>query len=136
VATALGSTAGAVLFQLPPFLRKNMETLENFLSILPQGRPVAFEFRHLSWFDEGVFAGLRERNCALCVADTDDSSGSMPPATANWGYVRLRRSEYGHADLVNWKERIDAQEWDHAYVFFKHEDQGIGPKLASEFLAL
>jgi uncharacterized protein YecE (DUF72 family) len=136
VSTALGATAGAVLFQLPPFLRKNMETLENFLSILPEDRPVAFEFRHLSWLDESVFARLRERNCALCVADMDDSNGSMPPATANWGYVRLRRSEYSHADLVNWKERIDAQEWGHAYVFFKHEDQGIGPKLASEFLAL
>ena len=136
VGTALGATAGTVLFQLPPYLRKNMETLQNFLAILPHGRPVAFEFRHPSWFDEGVFACLTEHNCALCAADTDDTENLSLFATATWGYVRLRRSQYNRADLMKWKERIVSQQWDHAYIFFKHEEEGIGPKLASEFLAL
>jgi uncharacterized protein YecE (DUF72 family) len=136
VGRALGSNAGAVLFQLPPHLRKDIERLKNFLPLLPDDGAVAFEFRHPSWFDDEVFACLRARNCALCAAETDESDGSSLIATATWGYVRLRRSEYSRADLLRWKERIFSQRWDHAYIFFKHEDEGIGPKLAAEFLDL
>ena len=136
VGTALGSNTGAVLFQLPPHLRKDLERLQNFLSILPKDRAIAFEFRHPSWFDDEVFACLRAHNRALCVAETDDTENSHLIATATWGYIRLRRAEYSRSDLVNWKERILAQQWDHAYIFFKHEDEGIGPKLAAEFLEL
>jgi uncharacterized protein YecE (DUF72 family) len=136
VATVLGAHTGAVLFQLPPYLRKNLPILQNFLAILPADRAVAFEFRHASWFDDEIFDCLREHNCALCMAEMDETESSNLISTATWGYVRLRRSEYSHADLLNWKQRILAQPWDHAYVFFKHEDEGIGPKLAGEFLAL
>jgi len=133
---ALGSSAGAILFQLPPYLRKNLATLQNFLSILPKDREVAFEFRHPSWFDDEILTCLRAHNCALCTADMDETESSNLVATATWGYVRLRRSEYSRVDLSNWKERILSQQWDHAYIFFKHEDEGIGPKLAAEFLKL
>ena len=136
VETALGLHAGAILFQLPPYLRKNLPTLQNFLSILPEDRAVAFEFRHPSWFDDEVFSCLREHNSALCMAEMDESESPSIVATATWGYIRLRRSDYGQADLVNWKEQILSQQWDHAFVYFKHEDEGIGPKLAGEFLEL
>jgi uncharacterized protein YecE (DUF72 family) len=136
VRRALGSSAGAVLFQLPPHLRKDIERLKNFLSVLPDDGAVAFEFRHPSWFDDEVFACLRARNCALCAAETDENENSNVVSTATWGYVRLRRSEYSRADLLQWKEKIFSQQWDHAYIFFKHEDEGIGPKLAAEFLDL
>jgi uncharacterized protein YecE (DUF72 family) len=136
VGKALGSNAGAVLFQLPPHLRKDIERLKHFLSLLPDDGAVAFEFRHPSWFDDEVFAFLGERNCALCAAETDDTENSNVISTAKWGYVRLRRSAYSRDDLVQWKERIFSQQWGHAYIFFKHEDEGIGPKLAAEFLEL
>jgi uncharacterized protein YecE (DUF72 family) len=136
VGTALGSNLGAMLFQLPPYMRKDIERLKNFLLLLPNDPSVAFEFRHPSWFDEEVFACLRERNYALCMAETDENETSSLITTANWGYVRLRRSDYSRADLVRWKEKILSQQWDHAYLFFKHEDEGIGPKLAAEFLEL
>ncbi len=136
VAAALATKLGAILFQLPPNLRKDLARLNNFLSLLPRGGPIAFEFRHPSWFDEEVFACLRERNCALCLADTDDTEIAHLTPTATWGYLRLRRSTYSQADLLLWKERIVSQPWERAYVFFKHEDEGIGPKLAAEFLDL
>jgi len=136
VGKALGSNAGAVLFQLPPHLRKDIERLKNFLSLLPGDDAVAFEFRHPSWFDDEVFSCLRESNCALCAAETDENESSSLISTAAWGYVRLRSSEYSRDDLLRWKERIFSQQWDHAYVFFKHEDEGIGPKLAAEFIEL
>jgi uncharacterized protein YecE (DUF72 family) len=113
-----------------------LPTLQDFLSILPTDRAVAFEFRHPSWFDDEIFGCLREHNCALCMADIDETESFDIIPTATWGYVRLRRSEYSRADLLNWKQRILSQQWDHAYIFFKHEDEGIGPKLAGEFLAL
>jgi uncharacterized protein YecE (DUF72 family) len=97
---------------------------------------VAFEFRHPSWFDDEVFSSLKERNCALCTAEMDETKTANMVPTATWGYIRLRRSTYSGADLLNWKKRILSQQWDHAYVFFKHEDEGIGPKLAAEFLDL
>jgi uncharacterized protein YecE (DUF72 family) len=133
---SLGRNKGAVLFQLPPSLRKNLLTLQSFLSIVPTDRPIAFEFRHPSWFDEDVFACLRERNCALCLAEMDDSENYDLVPTATWGYLRLRRPDYTPTDLRNWKQRILSQPWDHAYIFFKHEDEGIGPKLAAQFLEL
>jgi len=136
VATVLGPTAGPILFQLPPHLRKDLERLNNFLSLLPVGRAVAFEFRHPSWFDDEVFASLRQHNCALCTAEMDETDSAHLLATVTWGYLRLRRSEYSRADLSSWKERILAQQWDQAYVFFKHEDEGIGPKLAAEFIEI
>jgi uncharacterized protein YecE (DUF72 family) len=136
VATAMRSTLGAMLFQLPPHFRKDVERLKSFMALLPLDRAVAFEFRHPSWFDDEVFACLREHNRALCLAEMDETDNPDLIATANWGYLRLRRSDYSRADLTNWKERILAQQWDHAYIFFKHEDEGIGPKLAGEFLEL
>ncbi len=135
-ARALNSHLGAVLFQLPPNLRKDLDRLRRFVALLPETSTAAFEFRHPSWFDDDVVACLRERNCALCLSDTDDAKDSALVATANWGYIRLRRSEYSRADLSYWKERLLVQPWEQVYVFFKHEEQGIGPKLAREFLTL
>ena len=136
VAKALGSHQGAILFQLPPNLKKDFERLRTFLSLLPADRHVAFEFRHPSWLDEEVFALLRARNCALCVADTDESESCELINTASWGYLRLRRRHYRGADLLQWKDRICSQGWDHAYVFFKHEDEATGPKFANKFLQI
>jgi uncharacterized protein YecE (DUF72 family) len=55
--------------------------------------------------------------------------------TADWGYLRLRRQRYAAAALAAWRERIAAQPWTEAYVFFKHEAAGAGPRLAARFLA-
>ncbi len=136
VTAALGPKLGAIFFQLPPSLRKDVDRLDKFLSLVPREQPVALEFRHSSWLDDEVFGLLQSRNSALCVADTDESEHPNLISTATWGYVRLRRSQYTQADLLQWKEHILSQPWDRAYVFFKHEDEGIGPKLAAEFLGL
>ena len=56
--------------------------------------------------------------------------------TADWGYLRLRRVNYSEENLAEWLERVRAQNWDTTYVFFKHEDEGTGPKLAGQFLDL
>ena len=76
---------------------------------------------------------LREKGCSLCIADTDELPVSEIIGTAPWGYLRLRRSGYTDADLSQWAERILSQKWEHAFVYFKHEGEAIGPELATRF---
>jgi uncharacterized protein YecE (DUF72 family) len=135
-ARTLGERLGPLLFQLPPNMKKDMGRLGEFLSLLPAEPRSAFEFRHQSWFDEEVFALLHERGATLCLADADDELDVPFVATGNWGYLRLRRYEYGDQDLREWLARIRSQAWDDTYVFFKHEDEGRGPIMARRFLEL
>jgi len=130
---ALGRKRGPVLFQLPPFFRKDIACLQSFLSLLPRDWPAAMEFRHQSWFDDEVFAVLREHNAALCLADADNELEIPLITTASWGYLRLRRPEYSDADLGEWAKRVISRPWKDAFVFFKHEDEGKGPRFAEAF---
>ena len=134
----LGPKLGPVLFQLPPFSRKDALKLREFVAILPADRRVAFEFRHASWFDDEIYAILRERDIALCAADTDEVTDpdALVVPTASWGYMRLRRTEYASGQIEEWAARVEKQAWSDAYVFFKHEDEGKGPRFAVEFRAL
>ena len=131
-ASLLGAKLGAMLFQLPPNMKRDMERLTAFLDLLPEGWPAAFEFRHESWFDEDVYEALRSRGVALCVADTDDGETPLV-TTGKTGYVRLRREAYDDDALREWATRIASQPWEQAFVFFKHEDAGAGPALARRF---
>lgn len=133
---ALEDRLGAVLFRLPEDMKKDLERLETFLRELPRDNPAAFEFRHPSWFEDDVIELLRAHNRVLCVSDTDDLPTDHIDKTADWGYVRLRRVHYSAADLRKWTKRIRAQHWHTAFVFFKHEDEGTGPKLAAQFIEL
>ncbi len=134
--SALEDRLGVVLFQLPPNMKKDLERLETFLKDLPAATPAAFEFRHPTWFDDDVLALLRSQNRALVVSDTDDMPAHHIDKTADWGYMRLRRVNYSEPDLVEWLKKMRAQDWKTTYVFFKHEDEGTGPKLAAQFVGL
>ncbi len=132
----LGSRLGVVLFQLPPNLKKDLPRLEDFIALLNPDTRAVFEFRHDSWRDDEVLTCLGDRGCALCIADVDDEPVPDVVATARHGYLRLRRTVYAQADLKHWAETIGDQDWDEAYVFFKHEDEAAGPRTAAEFLRL
>ncbi len=118
-----------MLFQLPPYLKKDVPRLQDFLALLPAGTRTAFEFRNASWHDAGVYDALGARGAALCVTDTDE--GETPfVATADWGYVRLRRTHYDDADLRAWCEQIAAKALPRTYVYFMHEDEALGTRFA------
>ncbi len=136
VSAALDDRLGPLLFQLPPGMKKDAQRLRAFLSELPQGRRAAFEFRNETWFDEEVFGLMREHGAALCIAEADTGPHIPVVATADWGYLRLRREDYGDAELVAWAERTQAMGWREAFVFFKHEDAGKGPAMAGRFREL
>ncbi|MEX2117988.1 MAG: DUF72 domain-containing protein [Pirellulales bacterium] len=135
-AAVLRERRGPLLFQLPPNFKKATSLLEAFLDLVGDQAQAAFEFRHESWFDDDVFDCLRKYSCALCVADVDEAATADLLSTAAWGYVRLRREDYTDADLREWIEKLRRPGWEEAYVFFKHEDAGAGPKLAERFIEL
>lgn len=130
-AHTLGPKLGALLFQLPPYLRKDTALLDGFLETLPAGVVGAFEFRHASWMDPEVFERLRARGLALCVADSEKFSTPVE-ITAGYAYFRLRDEGYTPDDITRWARVIrerTARSSD-VYVYFKHEEQGKGPAFA------
>ena len=135
VAGELGPRLAALLFQLPPNFKKDLVLLNEFLSLLPPGAKAAFEFRHASWLDDEVFAALKARNIALCIAD---SEARQTPAitTADYAYLRLRDEGYGDAEIARWTEtarQLDATCSD-VFVYFKHEDEGKGAQFAQQMM--
>jgi uncharacterized protein YecE (DUF72 family) len=131
----LGDKLGAVLFQLPPYLRADIERLEVFLNILPKALPVAFEFRHESWFTDEVLDLLADRGKALCVSEDEKTPQPTRIRTTDWLYLRLRKPSYTDTALRGWLRRAgdDAKQ---GFAFFKHEDAGAGPAMAGRFLKI
>jgi uncharacterized protein YecE (DUF72 family) len=137
VVSDLEAKLGPVLFQLPGAFKKDIGVLGAFLEDVPAGLRAAFEFRHPSWFDEEVFALLKSKNIALCIADSADLTTPVV-ATADYGYLRLRREDYTDADMERWAKSIGENEktWPDAFVYLKHEESGMGPRLAKQLMGL
>ncbi|HYQ46066.1 MAG TPA: DUF72 domain-containing protein [Polyangiaceae bacterium] len=134
VVDVLGEKLGPVLFQTPPFLKKDLAVLGDFLACLPQGRKAALEFRHPSWFSDDVYNALSQRNVALVAGDLEEEEKSPPlVATADFGYLRLRRMDYDPQAIADWGARIAAQRWQAAYAYLKHEV--LGPLFAEALRA-
>ena len=134
-ARTLGPKLGALLFQLPPTFKKDAAVLRAFLELLPEGTTAALEFRHASWFDDEIFDALRQRHIALCVADSEKLSAPVV-ITAPYAYFRLRDEGYQQDDLERWAKTVGALDGiSEAFVYFKHEEQGLGPEFARRFIA-
>ena len=134
-AKVLGERLGPILFQLPPFAKKDAEVLRRFLGLLPPGTRAAFEFRNPSWFDDEVYAILSQHGAALCGGDSDEDDRSPPLVrTADWGYLRLRAPSYDAPGLAGWWQKISTQGFSEAYVYLKHEV--LGPHYAEHLSAL
>ncbi|MFC5576503.1 DUF72 domain-containing protein [Lysobacter niabensis] len=117
----LGDRRGPVLYQLPPFLKKDLPRLQDFLGVLPAGHRAAFEFRHDSWFDDDVYAALQAAGAALCLSEREDDTPPPLVETASWGYVRLRLEEYSDTAFAQWAARLRSTAWQDIHVYFMHE---------------
>jgi uncharacterized protein YecE (DUF72 family) len=131
-ARTLGPKLATLLFQLPPNFRKDVDVLRQFVECLPDGTRAAFEFRHASWFDPAVYDVLRGRNLALCIADSEKMSTPIE-LTADYAYFRLRDEGYQQADLERWAKVVTGLPVADAFVYFKHEEHGLGPDFARRF---
>ena len=131
----LGPRLATLLFQLPPTFKKDAGVLRQFVDLLPDGTRAAFEFRHPTWFEADVFDALRSRNLALCVADSEKLSTPVE-TTADYAYFRLRDEGYQQADVERWAATIRALPVaGDVFVYFKHEEQGLGPDFARRLIA-
>ncbi len=126
---------GVILFQVPVFVQKEFYLLDSIFDYWPRDIPAAFEFHHHSWHDDDVYNFLRRNNIALCKADSNGQNDAIV-ATANWGYVRMRKNHYDTVIMKKCLRDIQAQPWDRVYVFFRHEEKSHSPKFASRFLEL
>jgi uncharacterized protein YecE (DUF72 family) len=133
---AIEPCLGSILFQLPPFFKRDVDVLAAFVAELPRGCRAAFEFRHDSWFADDVYAVLAARNFALVHSESDDTPARDLPWTADWAYLRLRKTAYSTADLAAKLAKLRAAKLAEVQVFFKHEDEATGPRLALQLLEL
>ena len=136
VATTLEQRLGPIFFQLPPNLKRDIPRLRDFLALIPDGIRTVFEFRNQSWFDDETYTTLRERNAALCIAEADNGLDVPVTPTADFGYLRLRLPDYSAAALKSWLKKVRDQSWKDAFIFFMHEDEGNGPRLAKQLLEI
>jgi uncharacterized protein YecE (DUF72 family) len=134
-AQTLGPKLAVLLFQLPPNFKKNPTVLREFVELLPEGTRAAFEFRHESWLDAETYDILRSRNVALCVADSEKMSTPVE-LTADYAYFRLRDEGYQQPDMERWAHTIKTLPVSQAFVYFKHEEQGLGPDFAKRLIEL
>ena len=136
-AAVLGPKLGALLFQLPPNLKKDLALFDAFLATFPPKVCAAFEFRHPSWFDAEVFARLRDRGLALCVADSEKLSAPVE-ITAPYAYFRLRDEGYTPADIERWAGVVNglASRCEDVFVYFKHEEAGKGPEFGKALMGI
>ena len=132
-AATLGEKLGPVLFQLPPWFRKDLDVLGEFCGCLPEGAHAAFEFRHRSWFEDDTFQLLRDRGLALCIADSEKLSTPVV-STADYVYFRLRDEGYGPDDIMRWANAVREQQPRECFVYFKHEEAGKGPEFARQLM--
>jgi uncharacterized protein YecE (DUF72 family) len=134
VAPGLENRLGVILYQLPPFFKSDVQRLDMFLSILPKGIRAVFEFRHASWFSEDVYRTLRRHNTGLCIHHADEHTTPIE-LTADYTYIRLRRSAYSPQMRAEWQNRIRG--WTdgniEVFAYIKHKDNPEAPLIALEF---
>jgi len=134
VAATLGDKLGALLFQLPPNLKKDLGLFDAFLAELPPRVCAAFEFRNGSWLDDEIAERLAARNLAFCIADSEKMTTPLR-ITADYAYFRLRDEGYSPDDIRRWADTVKERTagCKEVFVYFKHEEQGKGPEFGRIF---
>ena len=123
---ATAGKLGPVLFQLPPYLKADVGLLKTFLATVPRRVRSAFEFRHVSWFTDEIYAVMREANVALCNAESEKLE-TPDVQTADFAYLRLRKEEYSSAERkAIARKATELAKTGDAYIYFKHEETPEG----------
>jgi len=131
----------AILWQLPPSLKKDLKRLETFLKLLKKTKiRQVFEFRNESWFDKETYALLKEYNTCLCIAHSNRFP-CVKEVTADFLYLRfhggesLYSSNYPDKELKEWADFVKGTKKD-IFVFFNNDAYGYAVKDALRFREL
>lgn len=121
----LSGKLGPVLFQLPPFFRQDLKTLESFLTQTVSVKKKVFEFRHESWLDDSTYQLLDKHESGFCIAETEDMKPVLR-VTGGLPYFRLRKDAYTEKDVTDWTEKIRQiiKNSDEAFVYLRHDETG------------
>jgi uncharacterized protein YecE (DUF72 family) len=110
----LGDHLGPTLVQLPPRWHRNIDRLDEFLTIVPSTMRWAVEVRDPSWLHDDTYDVLRRHNAALCIHDLLADHPFM--LTTDWTYIRFHgpnaieqpyRGAYGEDRLQPWAARLN-----------------------------
>jgi len=130
---AFGARLGTVLFRVPGQVRRDSAALERLLGAWPAEVPLAMEFQDPTWHVDETFARLAQAGAAVCLTDRpEDDDPPIVRLTGQFLYLRLRRDDYGPAELATWAARLEPflSDGRDAFVFFKHDPVGRGAELA------
>ena len=121
----LRAKLGPVLFQLPPFFRQDLKTLESFLTQTTAVKRKVFEFRHESWLNDSTYQLLEKHDAGFCIAETEDMKPVLK-VTGRLPYFRLRKDVYTASDVGKWTEKIREiiKGSEEAYVYLRHDETG------------
>ena len=128
-ARMLGARLGPILFQTPPWVRRDDDRLASFLAALPRDTRSALEVRDPSWYVPEVYELLRTANVALVHAEGEKAPSPVETLdqTADFAYVRLRAREgYPDASVDAWAARLRAvlNAGKDVYAYMRHDDDG------------
>ena len=144
-ASPLGKRLAAVVWQLPAFLKKDIERLEKFLRNLRHWKSTrhAIEFRDKSWFDDEVADCLERHAVAICMSDAPDWP-MWDRVTTDVVYIRLHghtrkyASSYSKPALGKWATRTQRwlEENRAVHVYFDNDAEGAAPRNALRLLEM
>ena len=128
-ARMLGARLGPILFQTPPWVRRDDDRLANFLAALPRDTRSALEVRDPSWYVPEVYELLRTANVALVHAEGEKAPSPVETIdqTADFAYVRLRAREgYPDSSVDAWAARLRGvlNAGKDVYAYMRHDDDG------------
>lgn len=128
-ARPLGDRLGPVLFQTPPWLKRDDDRLAGFLASLPRDLRCGLEVRHPSWYVDEVYELLQTAGVALVHAEGEKAPSPVDTlgVMASFAYARLRKREgYSDGDIAAWASRLRPmiEAGKDVYVYFRHDDTG------------
>ncbi len=100
-----------VLFQLPPFVHKDMGLLEKIAAQLDDKVMNVLEFRHESWWNSEVYDYMDKRGIVFCSVSASELP-EKPVMTGPAVYVRFHgkngwyKHNYPDEKLAGWAQRI------------------------------
>ena len=129
----LGGTLGPLLWQLPPFMERDIGLLDSFLGVLPVSLRHAIEFRNETWLERDVFDVLGSHNAALVNVSGDMLRQDLT-RTADFVYVRFHgttryHGSYSETNLKPWVAFLTEQLEDgrDCYAYFNNDAEGNAP---------
>lgn len=142
----LKSKLGMILIQLPPAFsfEDDMESLKEFLPLLPDKLEFAVEFRNNSMFTEPVYKLLEDYNITLAWSEIPMAK-NPGVLTTDKVYLRLvgdrtiKESQFGKVqrnsdeEIEVWSGRVKKQRDDieKVYIYSNNHFQGFGPATAN-----